>query len=374
MTDFSSSPELQLDDHQLAGLAAEGVEQPNEVQLAAFGPVLAGEDVVVHAGTGTGKTLAYLLPVLQLLRLTPGLRAVVVAPGTELVMQIVRAARAVGPADIAVEAAASTTSRKRQKKRVVGSTRLIVGTPDRIGSLLDRRKLKGVRLLVLDELDPLLAAQASSFLERWLVRSEPRLQVVVATATLGPRSEAFLARFRPQATRLSPRAKPLTDAISHRMVRAGRLGKDVALARFVQQNRCRRAIVFVSDTRLQSHVARSLDEQGIAAVSVAREGSKQARRRGLQAFRDGEVPLLLTTDAIARGLDVPDVDWVLHYDLPQSPEAYVHRAGRTGRAGQTGSSVVFVDDRGHADALRIARALGLEWEQGDGGYPGSERS
>ena len=367
MTDFSGAPGLQLDDAQLAGLAAAGVETPNAVQLSVFGPVLAGEDVVLHAGTGTGKTLAYLLPVLQLLRATPGLRAVVVAPGTELVMQIVRVARSVAPADIPVEAAASTTSRKRQKKRVVGSTRLIVGTPDRIGALLESRKLKGAQILVLDELDPLLAASGSSLLERWLMRSEPRLQVVVATATLGLRSEEFLARFRPEATRVSPPAKPLTDAIRHRMVRVGRQGKDVALARFVQQNHCERAIVFVSDPRLQSHLARSLEEQGIAAVCVAREGSKEARRRGLQAFRDGEVPLLLTTDAIARGLDVPDVEWVLHYDLPRSPEVYVHRAGRTGRAGGKGTSVVFVDGRGRVDALRIARVLGLEWQRGDTG-------
>ena len=353
-----SSIAIDLSEPQQAALAAAGIPALNEAQLRTIPEVLAGHDVVLHAGTGTGKTLAYLLPVLQMLRDTPDLRAVVVAPGTALGMQTVRGAREVAPDGVTVAAAAATTSRKRQKKRVTNSTRLIVGTPDRISELFAKRKLKGVRVLVLDELDPILAAQASSFLTTWLQRSEPAVQKIVASATLGRRSTAFLSRFAPDAVLVRPSERPLVQAITHRHV-AVRGAKEIALARFVQEHRCRRAIVFVSEPRLQSHLLRYLGEHDIEAVAVAREGSKEARRRGLQAFRDGKAALLLTTDRIARGLDVPEVDWVLHYDLPNTPEEYVHRAGRTGRAGREGTSVVFVDDRGRSAFRRLQRALDL---------------
>jgi len=352
---------VDLDEAQRTALAAEGITSPNAVQQAAWPPIAAGDPVVLHAGTGTGKTLAYLLPLVHHLVAEPDHRAVVVAPGTELVMQIRRVARLVAPDSVPVAAAATTTSRRRQKKRVVNSTRLILGTPDRIGDLFTRRKLKRVRMLVLDELDPLLASPASAFLEDWLVRSEPPLQVVVASATLGRRSEAFLARFIPDAVRVQPGAQPLVAAITHRLVRVRGTARDVALARFVRSKKVRHAIVFAADARQLSHLRRTLEAHGIPSVTVHRKGSKGARQRGLDAFRRGDARLLLTTDAIARGLDVPEVDWVLHHDLPRVPEAYVHRAGRTGRAGRRGTSVVFADDAMLGAVRRLSRTLGLDF-------------
>jgi len=353
---------IHLDDAQRAALAAEGIRAPNEVQIAAWGPIDGGQSVVLHAGTGTGKTLAYLLPVLQQLQATPDLRAVIVAPGTELVMQTARLARALAPEGVSVAVAAATTNRRRQKKRVVNSTRLILGTPDRIAELFAKKKLKGVRLLVLDELDPILATAASDFLDTWLVRSEPQVQVVIASATLGRRSEGFIERHLPDVVRVEPEAQPLTGAITHRLVVVRGQGKDVALARFVEQQKVRRAMVLCSDPRLLSHLRRYLDEHGLRSVHVDRRGGKQARKRGLDAFRDGEVRLLLTTDAIARGLDVPEVDWVLHYDLPRAPEVYVHRAGRTGRAGREGTSVVFAEDEVLGHVRKLSKILGLDFQ------------
>jgi len=347
-----------LNDAQRAALAELGVHEPNEVQRLARTPILSGQPVVIHAGTGTGKTLAYLLPVLARLQADPALRAVVLAPGTELVMQTVRVARAVFPPDVPVAAAASTTNRRRQKKTLTRATRLVVGTPDRVAERFAKRKLKGVGVLVLDELDPLLANPVSEFLERWLARSEPPLQVIVASATLGRRSEAFLARSLPDAVRLHPEAQP---AIEHRSVRVRGPGKDVALARFVQEHKVRRGVVFASEPRQLAHLRRFLDEHGIPSVVVRRDASKDARKRGLAQFRSGGARLLLTTDRVARGLDLPEVDWVLNYDLPRSPQAYVHRAGRTGRAGRRGVSVVFADDPALGALRRLERALGLRF-------------
>jgi ATP-dependent RNA helicase DeaD len=332
------------------------------VQAQAIGAALEGRHVVMHSGTGTGKTLAYLLPVLQLLKENPDFRAVVFAPGPELAMQTLRVANAYRDPSVITGAAISTTNKRRQRKKITRGTRLIVGTPGRLLTMFEEGKLKGVRLMVFDELDPILASRRAEFLHELLSRSEPKRQLLVATATLGDRSEAFIERFMADGLRISTSERTLELAISHHVVRvpSGR-AKDVALARFIQENRCRRVIVFATEPRLHSHLYHYLIERDLTVARVTLEGSKGQREQGLRAFREGRARVLLTTDAIARGIDFHEVDWVLHYDLPKPPEGYVHRAGRTGRAGKTGHSVVFADARMHGALRRLSERLDLEF-------------
>lgn len=359
---FESIDGLVVTETMARALRAAGIDTPNPGQVEAIGAVLAGRNVIVHSGTGTGKTLAYLLPVLQRLRDNDGHRAVVFAPGTELAMQTLRVADAVRDEGITTAPAVSTSSERRQRERLGRSTRLVVGTPDRLVELFRTGKLKGVRIVVFDELDPILASPGAAFFDALFARSEPRVQLVVAAATLGPRSELFVARWMSDAVWVRPAADPLRTAIAHGVVRVppGQ-AREIALTRFVQQHRCRRAMVFVSDPVQQSLLFRTLWAHGLSTVTVGREGTKAQRQRGLDAFRNEEAQILLTSDAVARGLDVPDVAWVLHYDLPRSAEAYVHRAGRTGRAGRSGTSVVFVEGPAWGALQRLARELDLEF-------------
>ncbi len=358
---FEAIAGLTVTERMASALEANGVLEPTPVQKEAIGPVLEGRHVVIHSGTGTGKTLAYLLPVLQRLRENDGHRAVVFAPGAELAMQTLRVADAVRDEALSTAPAVSTSSQRRQRERLTKSTRLVVGTPDRLIELFRDGKLKGVRTIVLDELDPILASPGTAFFDELLARSEPKVQLVVATATLGERAEAFVARWMPDVVRVHPAIDPLRDAITHRVVRVPRgQGREVALARFVQEHRCRSALVFVSDPQQQSHLYRYLQDHGHSVVTVGREGTKAQRQRGLDAFRRGEARILLTSDAVARGLDVPEVAWVLHYDLPPSAQAYVHRAGRTGRAGRSGTSVLFVDPTALGALKRLAKELDLD--------------
>lgn len=350
---------LTLTETLTTAMEADGIARPTPVQSEGIGAVLAGRHVLMHAGTGTGKTLAYLLPVLQRLRESEG-RAVIFAPGAELVMQTFRVANAYKDADLTTAAAIATSSRRRQRKRVQRSTRLILGTPDRLIPLFKEGKLKDVRIVVLDEIEPILGARDAEFLYQLLSRSEPKVQIIVATATLGKRSEAFFERFMADGVRVQPADTPVREAISHHVVEvpSGK-GKDRALVKFIRKNRCERAIVFASDPRQLSYLYHFLGEQKLKVVTLNRERSKEERRRGLAAFRNGKVQLLLTTDAAARGIDVPGVQWVLHYDLPRAAQAYVHRAGRTGRAGQQGCSVVFADHATERALRRLAKELRL---------------
>lgn len=351
---------IELTETITRAMVADGIERANAVQTGAIAAILEGRHVLLHAGTGSGKTLAYLLPILQRLRQPDGRRAVVFAPATELAMQTQRVANAYKAEEVTVGAAVATSSQRRQRERVQRSTRLVIGTPDRLLEMFQEGKLKSVYTIVLDELEPILSSAGADFLYELLSRSEPKVQLIVASATLGPRSKAFLERFMPDCARVEPTASALTQDISHHFVRvaAGR-SRDMALARFLQENRCQRAIVFVTDPGQQSHLYHYLTEHGHRPVTVTQQRSKTDRKEGLEAFRAGEAKVLIVTDTTARGLDVPGVEWVLHYDLPRSAQVYVHRAGRTGRAGTRGSSVVLLDEAAFVPLKRMAKELGV---------------
>lgn len=347
-----------------AALKSDGITAPTPVQTASIGPILAGRNVLISAGTGTGKTLAYLLPVLQQLRETGG-RAVVFAPGAELAMQTLRVAKAYAP-DLQMGPAVATSSRKRQRSQLTKSTQLVVGTTDRLVELFLGGKLKGVGVLVFDEIEPILASKAAPGLHTLLSRSEPVRQLVVATATMGQSSEAFVARFLgPDVVMATGGERVLDEQITHRMIAVPGVGdKEGALIRFVRGLNGKQAIVFGANPKLISRLFHVLSEREVAVATLSRDRTKAQRRQALDGFRSGAVQVLLTTDAGARGLDVPGIDWVVHVDLPRSPEAYVHRAGRTGRAGRQGTSVAIADPGMQRDLQGFCRTLGITLERG----------
>ena len=337
-------------------MAADGITTATQVQALSFAPIAAGKNVVLHSGTGTGKTLAYLLPMLQRLRQEEG-RAVVIAPGVELAMQTMRVANAYKNPEFKIAAAVATTNKKRQNKRIQKSTRLVVGTTDRVAELLLSGKLKGTRFLALDEIDPILNARGFEVVLDRLLRSHSPLQVVVASATLSERARSFIDQFAPQALVVRDLNTPIKEAISHHTVRvSGRLNKNTTIVRFVQQN-SGQTIIFSSDMNQQSRLFHELTAQHIATVTVSRQRTKQQRQAGIQAFRAAKARVLLTDDASGQGLDIPRVAFVLHHDVPRSLAAYVHRAGRTGRAGHRGLSVLFVEDSARGALRRIAAGL-----------------
>jgi superfamily II DNA/RNA helicase len=327
-----------------------------------MGVILAGQHCVLQSGTGTGKTLAYLLPVLQKLASDPASRSVVVAPSAELAIQIANVARRYKQATVSVAAVVAGASHKKTKERLQKSTQLVVGSPGRILELYSQRKLKGVTTLVLDEPDPILVGETPRALREILSRPEPKVQLVVVGATLGPKTESLLAEVvGERAVRLSVEDDaPLQQQILHYFVPVGGDRREVDLLRFIERQECEQAIVFVSEPRHTGHLFRYLTEREVRCVTLSDERTKQQRRAALDAFSAGKARVLVTTDAAARGIDVPAIDWVLHYGLPSSAPAYVHRAGRTGRAGRSGTSVSFVIERELPILQRFAKELRID--------------
>lgn len=343
------------------GLAIDGITTPTAVQTAAIPAILAGHHVVVQSATGTGKTLAYVLPLLQRLRQNPEQRLVIFAPATELAVQTLRTVERYAGADISATALVAGGNIRQQKSRISKTTRVIVGTPGRILEMYAERRIKGVTTVVLDEPEPILASKDAAFLLEVLSRP-PRVQLILAAATLGAQAKRLIAG--PMAENLvwtQGTEVPLLAPIDNRFVTVRHVGaKDVRLARFIETNACERAIVFVHEAQTMRHLYRFLSEEGLTTVTLGQERSKLQCQQALGAFGRSEARVLVTTDKAAAGLDIPNVPWVLHYDLPTSTQAYVHRAGRTGRAGKAGTSVAIVSEDELPQLKRYARELGID--------------
>ncbi len=360
---FSAIPGFVVTDEIAAALEKDRITSPTDVQLAAMEPILAGRNVVIESGTGTGKTLAYLLPILQRLRDYPESRAVCFAPATELAVQTSRVSERYRDKELKTAALVATGNQRLQASRLEKSTRLIIGTPGRILEMYEKRKLKGVGMIVLDEPEPVLSSRDAGYLVEIISRPEPKLQLVLVGATFGSQSERFIREFMgPEVVRTVVKADPLHRQMTHRAVQVRQEGeKDFALARFIRGQQCDRAIVFVNQPNLLRHLYRYLNEEGIKTVTVSQERTKLQREQALREFAAGKATVLLTNDQAATGLDVAGIQWVLHYELPSSAPAYVHRSGRTARAGNTGNSVVFVTHSEQIPLQRIEKELGIEF-------------
>lgn len=350
-----------------SGFAKDGIAVPTSVQVAAIGPILEGRNVVIESGTGTGKTLAYLLPILQLLRTSSQNRAACFAPATELAVQTLRVAERYKEPDLKTVALVATGNQRQATAKLEKSTRLIVGTPGRILEMYEKRKLKGVNLIVLDEPEPILASRDAAFLCEVLSRPEPKLQIVLVGATYGGNAERFIGRYLgPDVVRTKVDDDPLRHQISHQRIKVRNEGeKDFVLARFLSKHPRERTIVFVNHPNLIRHLYRYLMEQGVSTATVSHDRTKLQCEQAMRDFAKGKASVLLTTDQAATGLDIADVAWVLHFELPSSGKAYIHRAGRTGRAGKEGRSVVFTSDAERVAVQRLQHELGFEFRSSE---------
>lgn len=343
----------------LAALKKDEIIEPTPIQRAAAAPILAGEHTVLESGTGTGKTLAYLLPLLQRLSEHPEERAVVVAPSAELAVQVIGVARRYKDAELA--AAVVVAGGNRRQEKLQKSTRLIVGSAGRVLELYAERKLKGVTIMVLDEPDPILVGSTPDNLREILSRPTPKVQVIVAGATIGGKAEAFIGDvLGERATRVRVNDDPLRTRIAHHFVRVNPQSREIALGRTLETIGTAQVIVFVSQPQRFRHLYRYLSDAGFRPATVNAERTKQQRRDALDAFASGKAKVLLVSDAAGRGIDIPAVDWVVHYEPATSAPGYVHRAGRTGRAGRQGTSLALVSDPELVTLQKFARELDLE--------------
>jgi ATP-dependent RNA helicase RhlE len=353
----------------VARLTALGLTEPTPIQEKAIPHALAGRDVLGLAQTGTGKTAAFGLPLIQALtregkHAAPGtVGALILAPTRELARQIEvsLAAWTGGPGALRMGLVTGGRGIGGQARMLERGVDVLVATPGRLIDLLDRRdvRLGETRFLVLDEADQMLDLGFIHALRRIAALLPRERQTMLFSATM-PAAMAELARAYltdPVRVEAAPPGKPAERvAQSVRFVAQGE--KPALLADLLDAHRDERALVFARTKHGAERLMKTLDAQGFAAASIHGNKSQGQRDRALEAFRKGGVRVLVATDVAARGLDIPGVGHVYNYELPNVPESYVHRIGRTARAGADGQAVAFCSADEMGELRDIERLLG----------------
>lgn len=362
--------DLGLSEPLRRAVAERNYTTPTPVQLAAIPAVLHGSDVWASAQTGSGKTAAFALPILQ--RLAAGrrergrfVRALVLAPTRELAAQIGESFRQYSrhlPEPIKVLVVHGGVSINPQMMALGGGADVIVATPGRLLDLVDHNavSLSAVATLVLDEADRLFDLGFAAELNRILSLLPARRQNLLFSATFPAEVQALATALLHDPVRIEVAAAPATTPdILQRAIEVDPPRRTQLLRHLIEENKWTRVLVFVATKYATEHVAEKLRKAGIGATAFHGELSQGARTQALAAFKASKVQVLLTTDLASRGIDIAQMPVVVNFDLPRSATDYTHRIGRTGRAGESGLAVNFISAGTHAHFQLIEKRNGF---------------
>ncbi len=344
MTTFS---ELGLRPELVQTVTRLGYAEPTPIQAGIIPLMLAGKDVLGQAQTGTGKTAAFALPILQNLdRSARHVQALVLTPTRELAMQVARSFQQYGQDEqvtvLAVYGGASYDPQIRQLRRGVD---VVVGTPGRLMDLARRRvlDLSQITTLVLDEADEMLSMGFIEDIETILSQTPENRQTTLFSATLPAPIRRLANGYMRDPEAITIKHKQLTvAAIEQRYYLVNSKDKLAALTRLFEVEPITSALIFARTRIGTGELASELTGRGFPAEALNGDMSQAAREQTLRRFRDGRIKVLVATDVAARGLDIDNISHVINFDLPQDPEIYVHRVGRTGRAGRTGVAITLL--------------------------------
>jgi ATP-dependent RNA helicase DeaD len=362
-TDLRLPPEL------VAALDKRQITQPTPIQTAALPVLLDGKDAYLHAETGTGKTLAYLLPLFC--RADAGLAAtqiVIVAPTHELAIQIQRQASELaqdsGRALRSVLLIGGTPT-ERQIEKLKKKPHLVIGSPGRIGELIAKGKLKtrDVHAVVIDEADLLLGEEYLPAVLAIIRATPPGRQLVFASATKERHASAAIGELAPQLVMLKAGAAPVNANIEHLYLECEERDKPDELRKLLHAIEPERALVFVHRNDMAERVAAKLAHHHIPAADLTAGNDKLLRKQAMDGFRSGAIRVLIASDVATRGLDIKGVDLVVNLDVPTLSKAYLHRTGRTGRAGARGLAVSLVSEPEQRMIRRYQQELHIALQQ-----------
>ena len=343
--------ELGLSPEMLKAVARLGFEEATPIQSATIPPLLTGRDLVGQSQTGSGKTAAYAIPVIEGIvadRKAP--QALILCPTRELAIQVAEEVAKLsmfkrGVRELPIYGGASY---ERQLRGLQEGAQIIIGTPGRVVDHLDRGtlKLSDLRTVVLDEADRMLDMGFRDEIEAILARMPEKRQTVLFSATLPPPIRDLIHRFTREAANIRIESQALTvPAIEQVYYEVERRSKMDVLCRLLDLDGVRLGIIFCATKVMVDELTAHLAARGYRAEALHGDLSQAMRERVMTRFRQRQVELLVATDVAARGLDVDDVEAVFNYDLPHDGDDYVHRIGRTGRAGKTGRAITFVAGR-----------------------------
>ncbi len=357
--------ELDVSPDLVAALVRQQIVEPTPIQIAALPVLLAGRDAYLNAETGTGKTLAYLLPIFSRLdAMQEATQAVIIAPTHELAIQIQRQC-----CDLAQNAGRPIrtllliggTSMDRQLDKLKRRPHIVVGSPGRIRELIGMGKLKApaVRCVVIDEADRSLVGESLPAI-RAIIQAAPRgRQLIFVSATEQPESADIIATLAPDLVMLQTGAAPVNENIEHLYLVCEERDKPEVLRKLLHALRPDRALVFVHRNATAEEVAAKLAHHQVPVADLHAASDKRDRRQAMDDFRSARVRVMIASDVAARGLDIPGVTHVINLDVPSQSKAYLHRVGRTARAGARGWAITLMTEAEVRLVRRYESELGI---------------
>jgi ATP-dependent RNA helicase DeaD len=347
-----------------------GFQEATPIQEKAIPPLLAGRDLLGQAQTGTGKTLAFAIPCLEKIDLNnPRTQALILCPTRELVMQVTEEFRKLirNRKDLTVFSIYGGQDIKIQLKALKKACHIVVGTPGRIQDHLRRRSLRldDIKYLVLDEADQMLDMGFAEDMKNIISQTPRSRQTLMFSATMPKRLELLMNEYLKEALKVTTiDSSTQNQQIKQLYFPIKNTGKLEALGSLLTDYRIQSGIVFCNTRLRVDELSKKLSKMNYKVAALHGNISQSKRIRALQAFKNASIELLVATDVAARGLDIKDLEAVINYDLPKFDQDYVHRIGRTGRAGKQGLALSLVAGRGESDHInRIARKNNLKIER-----------
>ncbi|WP_415884035.1 DEAD/DEAH box helicase [Neptuniibacter sp. QD72_48] len=350
---------LGLSDFLLSALSDLGYEQPTPIQQQSIPVTLEGKDVLAAAETGSGKTAAFTLPILQSLATSLPPRnnlvtALVLVPTRELAVQVEEAIRQYGrnfPRKLKSLAIYGGVSINAQMQAMRGGADIVVATPGRLIDLFERNAvdLRNVSTLVLDEADRMLDLGFADELDDILDELPEQRQNLLFSATFPKGVQELTDDFLDNPVKIEiEQESTIPEQLVQRAIEVDHNNRTMLLKHLLKQQNWSQVLIFVASKRTANNVEMKLYRSGIQAKTLHGDLTQKERNQALQEFKSGECKILIATDLAARGIDIPNLPCVLNYDLPRAPADYVHRIGRTARAGEIGEAISFVDHEGDA--------------------------
>ncbi|MEX2274401.1 MAG: DEAD/DEAH box helicase [Actinomycetota bacterium] len=366
MTTTPSFAEFGVDDAVIEALAERGAHVPFPIQAKVLPDATAGFDVLAKSQTGSGKTLGFAIPIVQ--QLSPGSptpSAIVMVPTRELAVQVAEEFEGISAARGLRCALAYGGTRVNDQGKKAGDAHVVIATPGRLLDLAERKfvRLDRVSILVLDEADRMLDMGFQPQVDRIVRQLPKKRQTMFFSATLDGAVGRMASAYTHDARLHEIEApKQTVDNADHRFIPVGAHDKVDALLEVLGEDDRQLALVFVRTKRGADRLVGKLKLKGLKAAALHGDLSQPVRERTLQRFEEGKIDVLIATDVAARGLDLDDISHVINFDPPEDDKGYVHRVGRTARAGRSGTGITLVTPEQQGDVSRVAARLELHSE------------
>ncbi|CAH2214635.1 DEAD/DEAH box helicase [Tepidibacter aestuarii] len=355
------------------------ITEPTPIQEQSIPVILKGKDVMAQAQTGTGKTLAFLLPILEKIDPNKGVvQALIVTPTRELAIQITNEAKKLQEAkEINILAAYGGQDVEKQINKLKGGVHLVIGTPGRLEDHLRRKTInfKNLKTLVLDEADQILDMGFIHEIEEIINNSNKSRQTLFFSATLTKKVKSLSGRYMRKPEFIKVESKKVTlDEIQQIVIETTDRLKQDALCHAIDEHRPFMAIIFCRTKLRAQKLNEALNERGYDCDELHGDLSQPKRQRVMKKFRDLKLQFLVATDIAARGLDIEGMSYVFNYDVPEDAESYIHRIGRTGRAGKDGVAITFVAPKDQRTLADIEQGIEMKIQKQRYEKEGSENS